>query len=108
MGRASELGTDPGWTFDAFLEYVESHRGATIYGGSSYGKSSVYLIGHYLNTYWDSLVDYSKKVAYFQTPEFIEFMLSVQEEEVKNAKSDWNYRFSSYLPALDYQFQTAL
>lgn len=202
MGRASELGTEPGWTFDAFLNYVESHRGAAIYGGTSLGRSSEYLIGHYINTYWDSLVDYTQKKASFQTSEFkqimeyakgyediygvlagnsedtkarieegklllydqairkptslneykqffdddmvvigypstngevryclnadyiygintksehkegawefIEFLLTVQTEEVKNAKSDWNFRFSSYLPALDYQFQTAL
>lgn len=202
MGRASELGTDPGWTFQEFLEYVDAHKGATIYGGASRGDSNGYLIANYLYTNWDNLVDYTSKEAHFDTLEFrqileyakgyediygkvsgtgddfkeriqegklllydqsirkpsslkdykqlfsqdmvvigypssdgkagyglstscsyginakstnkegawefIEFMLTIQDEEVKNAKSDWNSSFSSYLPALDYQFEAAL
>lgn len=202
MGRASELGTEPGWTFRDFLEYVDVHKGATIYGGASRGDSNGYLIAHYLYTNWSNLVDYTNKEAHFDTVEFrqileyakgyediygqvsgtdddfkdrlqegklllydqsirrpsslkdykqlfsqdmvvigypsadgkasygistscsyginaksahkegawefIEFMLTLQDEEVKNAKSDWNFSFSSYLPALDYQFESAL
>lgn len=203
-GLASELGTEPGWTIEEFMDYIESHRGATIYAGSSVGDSRLYLIGNYVNSVQDKLVDYTNKQAYFDTEEFhkimeyakgyetlydneidhhdaqsvgekmregkillydfpiktptsymeykqafkedmvvigypsttgevnyristsrefainanseqkegawefIEFMLLVQEEEVKDSRSRWNDYFSTYMPALNYQFEEAI
>lgn len=201
IGRASELGTEAGWTTEEFLYYVENNRGATVYEGSSRGDSGAYIISNYVHAEWDNLVDFEKKKANFDTEDFreileyakayeavhdlgtenfdieerfregkillydnllrtwssymqykealggdvvvigypsasgevrygmstsyaygiytksenkegawafIEYLLLVQEEEVKDTKSLWNFGFSTYLPALEYQYNKAI
>lgn len=201
IGRASELGTEAGWTTAEFLDYVENNRGATVYEGSSRGDSRAYIISNYVHAEWKNLVDFEQRKANFHTEDFceileyakayealydlknekfdteerfregkvllydnplrtfnsymqykeelggdvvvigypsasgevcygmstsyaygistqsehkegawafIEFLLLVQEEEVKDTKSLWNFGFSTYLPALEYQYSKAI
>ncbi len=83
MGRASELGNEVGWTMEEFMEYVEGHRGATIFEGSTYGETNIWIMLNAWKTMQDKFVDLDEGEAHFDTPEFKELLEFAATYEAK-------------------------
>lgn len=94
-GKQSELGNKSGWTMEEFFEYVDAHRGCTIYEGSTYGDSKLLLV---ITSWWsqpEKWVDWEKKKAYFDTEDFcnlVEFAAEYEDKYVgdtRNTLAKW-------------------
>lgn len=88
IARASEVGTEAGWTTREFLEYVESRRGSSVF---CYGDSRVYLIWNYMRSEWDNLVDYEQGKAGFDSSEFRQMLEYASEYEAFYDEDPGNY-----------------
>lgn len=67
MGKASEIGGEPGWTFGEMKEYVESKpQGAKIF----YSDNKSDILESFMYGCGGDFVDWSKGEAYFDTQDF--------------------------------------
>ncbi len=74
MTRKSEIGEVTNWTMDEFLEYIEAHRGATLFGGGTKGKSKEIIM---IRSWWaqsDQWIDWETRTAHFDSEEFVKLL----------------------------------
>ncbi len=82
-GKASELGSESGWTVEEFLAYVNQNRGKTIMEGSMVGDSReilMHMIWHARQEHW---IDWEQGKAHFDSVEFknlLEFAVNYQSK----------------------------
>lgn len=74
MGKASELGDDPGWTVEEFMEYVRAHEGAEIFEGVTRGQSKQFIVLYNVGAEPDKYVNWQEGTVSFDTPEFLEML----------------------------------
>lgn len=93
-GKRSELGDDIGWTFDEFMEYVNSHYGAEIFGGRTVGDSGIIVVEMNWQAQPEKYVNWENSKASFDSEEFLSILNFANQYESKheNDKSPTSQR----------------
>ena len=74
FGKESELGSDPGWTMEEFLNYVDRHRGLTVMEGIMQSNSRTVLVMMMWYARQQQWVDWNQGTAKFDDEEFVELL----------------------------------
>lgn len=78
IGKASTLPKSGSWTMEEYLDYVDSHRGAEVAGGSyvveSEADAQVVLALVALQANMEYFVNWEKGEAHFDSPQFLHLM----------------------------------
>ncbi|MDE7224554.1 MAG: extracellular solute-binding protein [Acetatifactor sp.] len=83
FGKASELGSEPGWTMEQFLDYVEKHRGLTVIEGIMRGDSRMIMVMMMWYARQQQWVDWKQGEARFDDGEFEELLRFAAAYEAK-------------------------
>ena len=83
FGKESELGSEPGWTMEQFLHYVDEHRGLTVMDGVMRGDSRMIMVMMMWYARQQQWVDWKEGKAKFDDGEFEELLSSAAAYEAK-------------------------
>lgn len=83
FGKESELGSEPGWTMEQFLDYVDEHRGLTVMEGSMRGDSREIMVMMMWYARQQQWVDWKEGKAKFDDEEFEELFRFAAAYEAK-------------------------
>ena len=83
FGKKSELGSEPGWTMEEFLDYVDGHRGLTVMEGIMQGDSRMIMMMMMWYARQQQWVDWKQGKAKFDEGEFEELMRFAAAYEAK-------------------------
>lgn len=83
FGKESELGSEPGWTMEQFLDYVDEHRGLTVMEGVMRGDSRMIMVMMMWYARQQQWVDWKEGKAKFDDGEFEELLRFAAAYEAK-------------------------
>lgn len=83
FGKESELGSEPGWTMEQFLDYVDEHRGLTVMDGVMRGDSRMIMVMMMWYARQQQWVDWEQGRAKFDEGEFEELLRFAAAYEAK-------------------------
>jgi len=83
FGKESELGSEPGWTMEEFLDYVDGHRGLTVVEGVMRDDSRNVMVMMMWNARQRQWVDWERGEAKFDEGEFAELLRFAAAYEAK-------------------------
>ncbi len=95
FGKESELGGEPGWTMEEFLDYVDKHRGLTVMEGVMRNDSRKVMMMMMWNARQQQWVDWKQGIAKFNQEEFTELLQfaytyeSKYDGESESAENRW-------------------
>lgn len=70
VGRASDLGTEPGWALEEMMAYADEYPDAALF---SYGTKAA-MLQYCLNYNMDDYIDWESGECKFDTPEFVSLL----------------------------------
>ncbi|MDO5559049.1 MAG: extracellular solute-binding protein [Oscillospiraceae bacterium] len=82
VGKASELGEDPGWTIDEFLKFADSKSGKSIFYKTTYEDLLYTLVKENLSEF----VDFKAKTCNFDNETFISLLEFIKKDGIKEDK----------------------
>lgn len=82
-GKESDLGSEPGWTMEEFLDYADKHRGLTVMEGFMRNDSRMTMVMMMWYARQQQWVDWKQGTAYFDQGEFEELLRFAAAYEAK-------------------------
>lgn len=92
IGKASKVGSEPGWTMDEFIAFVDKYSDTDVFGDRYSTKSS--MLSNFVSFNYRTFIDKETGKCYFDSEDFIkvlEFCNRFPKEYDENFDYDENY-----------------